>query len=85
MRALDEMMRAYIRHDLSSRQYLRMELILQLPPLLESVSREGMRVQETYIVDVGGLLHVDVRLLPRSVREDTDCDFRACHRVFILL
>jgi hypothetical protein len=85
MRALDKMMRAYIRHDLSSRQNLRMELILELPPLLEGVSREGMRVQETYIVDVGGLLHVDVRLLPRSVREDTDCDFRACHRVFILL
>jgi hypothetical protein len=44
MRALDKMMRAYIRHDLRSWENLRVELIFELSPLLEGVSREETRV-----------------------------------------
>jgi hypothetical protein len=43
MRAFDEMMRANISHDLRSRENLGVELILELPPLLEDVSLEGLR------------------------------------------
>jgi hypothetical protein len=44
MRALDKMMRAYIRHDLRSWENLRVELIFELSPFLEGVSREETRV-----------------------------------------
>jgi hypothetical protein len=42
MRAFDEMMRANISHDLRSRENLGVELILELPPLLEDVSLEEL-------------------------------------------